>query len=503
MAISFPCGNPACGKMVRAPDGAEGKKARCPLCSTVQTIPTGQPESSPPPLEFADEDEPGQVTEESQRLCPLCKTPASPEAIQCGECGEWLPKAKAATLSAGLGQIGYGKELCPSCHGPLPASAKICVRCGIYVGSGRPILTVRDADLDELEIRADKTLRVISWLIPIGIDPIYSEARGRHKPYVTWGIAILTILTSVWFLAYRWTGSPKMHTMKNLMLWAGKSEPAPQKIFAFYAMTNYGDSEAFFSELLKLSTTEEEFEKLRKLLSEKKLWISPKQFDPHLIMAVHKSLKPEQQCFGRYRHSQLITHAFLHGGILHLAGNLLFLFVLGSRVNTSIGNIATAVLYLILAVLSGLAQKTSLDAGSPMPMIGASGAVMGMAGMYLVLFPLHRIYMVAWWRWGLIRRFRLSKKIFSMRGFLVVLFYIAFDMVFIVFGMESSTAHWAHLGGFLAGAGFAVILLILRLTYSGGDLLSCILGKYAWPLIGAPATRMRTVVQAPSEHTSA
>ena len=85
------------------------------------------------------------------------------------------------------------------------------------------------------------------------------------------------------------------------------------------------------------------------------------------------------------------------------------------------------------------------------PMLGASGAIMGLAGMYLVLAPVHRIYMTIWLRMGLMTGFRLLWKLWAVRGFWVVLFYIAFDVLATLIGSRDGTAHWAHLGGFVAG----------------------------------------------------
>jgi hypothetical protein len=99
--------------------------------------------------------------------------------------------------------------------------------------------------------------------------------------------------------------------------------------------------------------------------------------------------------------------------------------------------------------------------------------------------------MAAWWRWGLIGGFRLSWKIFAVRGIFVVLAYMAFDFIFVALKAKTGTAHWAHIGGFLAGCGIGVLLLVCRLAYSGGDLVSVLLGKYAWPLLGRPASRMK------------
>ena len=130
-------------------------------------------------------------------------------------------------------------------------------------------------------------------------------------------------------------------------------------------------------------------------------------------------------------------------------------------------------------------------ANQPTPMLGASGAVMGMAGVYLLLFPIHRVYLTAWMRWGLFAGFHLSFKFFAVRGFWVVLFYIFFDVLAVVLVLKSNTAHWAHIGGLICGMSAAVILLVGRLAYSRTDALSLIFGKYAWLLLGSPSSHSK------------
>jgi len=64
---------------------------------------------------------------------------------------------------------------------------------------------------------------------------------------------------------------------------------------------------------------------------------------------------------------------------------------------------------------------------------------------------------------------------------------MAFDVIYTVFGLEDEVAHWAHLGGFLAGAGIAIILMVSRLVNArGGDLVSVVLGRHSWKLLGKP-----------------
>lgn len=90
-------------------------------------------------------------------------------------------------------------------------------------------------------------------------------------------------------------------------------------------------------------------------------------------------------------------------------------------------------------------------------------------------------------RLGIITGFRLYFKLFAIRGFWVVLFYIGFDVIYTALGWEDGVAHWAHLGGFLFGVGIGVVLLFTRLVNCrGGDMASALLGRHAWALVGKP-----------------
>ena len=110
-------------------------------------------------------------------------------------------------------------------------------------------------------------------------------------------------------------------------------------------------------------------------------------------------------------------------------------------------------------------------------------------GMYVVLFPLHKVHMAAWFRWGWWQGLKPYFGMFALPGMVTVLLYVALDVGFVLLGWESGVAHWAHLGGFLSGAGAAALLLISRIAFTGADLLSVTLGKHAWALIGRPASR--------------
>lgn len=491
--MKFACKH--CQKGISVSNRHAGKKTRCPTCKGIITVPLlGNliKESAPADV--------GRSTVRAQAgvvsiACTICSTevPAQRncpgDIIECPQCGSFVEVPGHQTAGSGLdiptADINpnladienkgkslpvTGKVKCPSCERKLTNDAPVCTRCGIFVKSGRPILTAWDMDSDEMEEKAEGVVRAISWVIPFGLYPVYSEAMGNHKPYATWGITVITVLISIWFYAINVSGSQQMMSAKNLMLWSKDAVPDVERIHDFYEYTSYGDADAFIAKREELSETLQEDE---------------------VDFAALKALNPEQRCFGEFRIYQLLTCAFLHGGPMHLAGNMLFLLVFGSRVNAAIGNILTVILYPILAIAAAVMYLLAMGPEPPTPMLGASGAVMGLAGAYLLLYPIHKVYVVIWMRWGLIARFHLSFKCFALRGFWVVLFYIMFDVIAVSLVLQTGTAHWAHIGGFVAGILIAFGLLAGRIAYSRSDMVSLILGKYAWRIIGTPANRLK------------
>src|SRR5450432_3926921 len=82
----------------------------------------------------------------------------------------------------------------------------------------------------------------------------------------------------------------------------------------------------------------------------------------------------------------VITSMFMHGGFMHLASNMLFLWIFGDNVEDAIGRVRYIVFYLLCGLCAAAAQVLT-DPGSPAAMIGASGAIAGVLGAYLVLYP--------------------------------------------------------------------------------------------------------------------
>ena len=211
---------------------------------------------------------------------------------------------------------------------------------------------------------------------------------------------------------------------------------------------------------------------------------------------------------GEFHWYQLFTYMFLHdtSGIIafamHLGGNLIFLVIIGSRVNSVIGNLATAVVYILLGVCSAAVFLIVAGPDNHGAMHGASGAILGMAGIYLVLFPVQKIICAMWIRIVPLVKSLIISKTF-MRGFLLLIIYFAFDIAMNALEARlnpnggDGVAHWAHIGGFLCGILVGLALVFSRQFKITGDLVSLIFGKLAWPLTGKPsqwATRRQTLL---------
>jgi len=144
----------------------------------------------------------------------------------------------------------------------------------------------------------------------------------------------------------------------------------------------------------------------------------------------------------------LLTSMFLHGGWLHLIGNMLFLFVFGDNIEDALGHVSYLLFYLLTGIAAALTQVL-LNPDSTVPMIGASGAISGVMGAYIVLFPHGKV-----------------RALVILGFFIQVVMVPAWVMIGIWFALQlfsgvvslggsadaGGVAFWAHVGGFVAGA---------------------------------------------------
>lgn len=141
-----------------------------------------------------------------------------------------------------------------------------------------------------------------------------------------------------------------------------------------------------------------------------------------------------------------LTSMFLHGGWFHLIGNLWFLWLFGNNVEDSMGHARYLVFYLVCG-LAAAATQTFFEPSSAIPMVGASGAISGVMGAYVVLYPRVRIHTLI----VLIIFFtRVTLPAWVMLGYWFALQLFSGAMSY--GGDKGGVAFWAHIGGFLAGA---------------------------------------------------
>ncbi|MBW4644865.1 MAG: rhomboid family intramembrane serine protease [Goleter apudmare HA4340-LM2] len=154
----------------------------------------------------------------------------------------------------------------------------------------------------------------------------------------------------------------------------------------------------------------------------------------------------------------LITSQFLHGGFLHLAGNMLFLWVFGNNVEDRLGHVKYLIFYLTCGVLAALAQWF-FSQNSTIPALGASGAIAGVLGAYILRFPRAKILTLIPLGFFL-TTIRVPAYLFLGFWFIQQAFYgIASLQARSNIGMEGGgVAYWAHAGGFVFGAILAPLL---------------------------------------------
>lgn len=177
-----------------------------------------------------------------------------------------------------------------------------------------------------------------------------------------------------------------------------------------------------------------------------------------LLMAFYQdwALVPAEASQGREMHT-ILTSMFLHGGWMHIIGNMLFLYIFGDNLEDQLGHLGYLLFYLASGVAAAFAQM-SADPFSQVPMVGASGAIAGVMGGYLLLFPRARV---------------------DVALILFIIFKVitvpAWLMLGLWFGMQlvsgaasdaagGGVAYWAHAGGFIAG----LVLVLPAFLRRGG-----------------------------------
>jgi membrane associated rhomboid family serine protease len=152
---------------------------------------------------------------------------------------------------------------------------------------------------------------------------------------------------------------------------------------------------------------------------------------------------------------QLVTHMFLHLGFWHLFGNMLFLFCFGNAIDAKLGHLWFLATYLGLGIFAGIIWYIL----GPAPAVGASGAIMGLTGVFLVLYPLNEV--AIWDLWYM----RLTGDLLRIPSWMFIAAYMALDL-YGAFAEHASVGYIAHVAGEAAGFGIAAALVMTGLVQS-------------------------------------
>jgi membrane associated rhomboid family serine protease len=147
------------------------------------------------------------------------------------------------------------------------------------------------------------------------------------------------------------------------------------------------------------------------------------------------------------------TSMFMHGGWMHLIGNMWFLWVFGNNVEDSTGRVRFLVFYLLCG-LAAIAAQTFANPASLVPMIGASGAIGGVMGAYVLLYPQVRVHLL------LFLLFYVTT--FTLPAWMMLGYWFVIQLVSGTASVGTDgggTAFWAHVGGFVAGA---LLIIVMR-----------------------------------------
>ena len=156
--------------------------------------------------------------------------------------------------------------------------------------------------------------------------------------------------------------------------------------------------------------------------------------------------------------SNVFTSMFLHGSWMHLIGNMWFLWVFGDNIEDSMGRVRYVIFYLLCGIAAAMTQVV-LNPASVIPMVGASGAISGVMGAYLILNPRVRVFALV------ILGFFFTS--IALPAWTMLVYWAAIQLVSGLFGLlareSGGVAFWAHVGGFVAG------VVLIKLFARDGD----------------------------------
>ena len=155
----------------------------------------------------------------------------------------------------------------------------------------------------------------------------------------------------------------------------------------------------------------------------------------------------------------IISSMFMHASVIHLAGNMIFLWVFGNNIEAAFGSVQFALFYLACGIIATFAQM-AVSPGSGVPNLGASGAIAGVLGSYLVMFPSQQVKVLV------------GSRVVQVSAYVMLVGWIILQLVgefaSITDAASGGVAYMAHIGGFLAGVILTMILSGRRLALPAG-----------------------------------
>ncbi|HVT11690.1 MAG TPA: rhomboid family intramembrane serine protease [Fimbriimonadaceae bacterium] len=158
----------------------------------------------------------------------------------------------------------------------------------------------------------------------------------------------------------------------------------------------------------------------------------------------------------------ILTSMFMHGSLMHILGNMFFLYLLGFAVEGRMKSVKFLILYLLAGAAGDVLHHFLFEIAHPdVPSLGASGAIMGVMGAALFIFPFGKMTMLYgfYYRWGTV----------DWPMWAVALYYLGFDLLFATLGAADGVGHFAHIGGAIAGFAIAAAMLVKRDTHEASE----------------------------------
>ena len=171
--------------------------------------------------------------------------------------------------------------------------------------------------------------------------------------------------------------------------------------------------------------------------------------EPQIVSAGGESAEIPQMPGPPIIYLTLLTHMFMHGGIAHIAGNMLYLWIFGDNVEHRFGHLNFIIFYIVSGLAAAFAQ-IAVNPNGVIPSLGASGAIYGVLGAYLVLFPRNKVNVIV------LYHMVAMPAIFVIGIWAAMQFFSGYGALFNT-EQTGGVAYWAHIGGLVAGVAMGLV----------------------------------------------